>query len=431
LIFDNFETLDDARGIHQFLDTHTHLPNKVLITSRERGFKADYPIEVRGMEFSEAAVMMHIDSRGLGIEELLTEKIIGSIYEFTDGHPYVIKLVLGEIAKEKRYVPPKSLLPRRIDIVQAVFERSFNKLSDAGRWVFLLVGTTKVRIPQLALLVVCGQRNLDVECGIDECKRLSLVVEEELADGQPCYYAPDLARLFARKKLESDFDRLLIQEDSDILRRFGHISSSNTKRDEPANAIERFLSWIRNEGKANPTVVPRLDSLIAAMAELYPSAWNDLVDFRIMNGGDIDYALRRLVEERPFDKNAWIKRANYSKNAGDEQTHIASLVSAVDADPSDISLVREAAFHLCKYVDAHKYEIPQARRGVYLAGVRSHMERIANQLDATGLSRLAWLFMLEGNEIKGNEYARKGFEKDPTNEYCRKFLGRISKAEIR
>jgi hypothetical protein len=59
------------------------------------------------------------------------------------------------------------------------------------------------------------------------------------------------------------------------------------------------------------------------------------------------------------------------------------------------------------------------------------MERIANQLDATGLSRLAWLFMLEGNEIKGNEYARKGFEKDPTNEYCRKFLGRISKAEIR
>jgi hypothetical protein len=50
-----------------------------------------------------------------------------------------MRVVLGEMAKEGRYTPPKQLIPRRMDIVDAVFERSFNKLSDAGRSVFLTV----------------------------------------------------------------------------------------------------------------------------------------------------------------------------------------------------------------------------------------------------------------------------------------------------
>ena len=38
-IFDNFETMADVKGLHKFLDEHTHLPNKVLITSREERLK--------------------------------------------------------------------------------------------------------------------------------------------------------------------------------------------------------------------------------------------------------------------------------------------------------------------------------------------------------------------------------------------------------
>lgn len=427
LIFDNFETLDDARGVHQFLDTHTHLPNKVLITSRERAFKADYPIEVRGMEFDEATSMLRINARELGIETLLTDDIVRSIYDSTEGHSYVMRVVLGEIAKEKQYVAPKALLPRRLDIVQAVFERSFNKLSDAGRWVFLLVGNWKSRVPELALLVVCSQRRLDVESGIEECQRLSLIEQEELADGQPCYRAPELARLFARKKLESDFDRLSIQEDRDILHRFGVISSSGSQGIAQPNVIERFLTWVHAEAKVDPSTAPRFDTLLLSVADLWPPAWNDLVDFRMAHGGDINNALRRLVEERPFDKSAWVKRANYAHSAGDEQTYIASLVSAVDADPRDVELMRETAYQLCRYVDAHKYEIPEARRGVYLAGLRAHMEAVANQLDATGLSRLAWLFVLEGNERKGIEYAQRGMQKDPSNDHCKRIIQRLRK----
>jgi hypothetical protein len=85
-IFDNFETFSDSRQLHKFLDTHTHLPNKVFMTSRERAFKADYPIEVRGMEIDEAKILCRSAGRDLGIEGILTEAIIESIYRYTDGH---------------------------------------------------------------------------------------------------------------------------------------------------------------------------------------------------------------------------------------------------------------------------------------------------------------------------------------------------------
>src|SRR5439155_13872212 len=99
------------------------------------------------------------------IETLVTDDIIRSIYDYTGGHAYVMRVVLGEMAKEGRYTPPKQLIPRRMDIVDAVFERSFNKLSDAGRNVFLTVANWKSEIPELALIVVLGQRALDVEAG--------------------------------------------------------------------------------------------------------------------------------------------------------------------------------------------------------------------------------------------------------------------------
>ena len=53
-VFDNFETLRSPVDLFHWIDTHIRLPNKIAITSRFREFKADFPIEVRGMEPEEA-----------------------------------------------------------------------------------------------------------------------------------------------------------------------------------------------------------------------------------------------------------------------------------------------------------------------------------------------------------------------------------------
>lgn len=154
----------------------------------------------------------------------------------------------------------------------------------------------------------------------------------------------------------------------------------------------------------------------------------ELAEFRIRANADrqsISSALRRAVEEQPLSKAAWLKRADFEGNNGDEATRIASLVSAVETAPSDLELLKEVAFQLCRYVVAHKAEIPTARRGVYLASVRSHMEKVAQRLDATALSRLAHLFLLEGNVGKAKQYANRGCSIDTLNPHCLKILERI------
>ena len=82
-ILDNFETLADVLETHRFLDTHTHLPNKILITSKERAFKADYPIEVRGMEFAEAEEMVKAVASEFEISHLVNDKVIHELYDYT------------------------------------------------------------------------------------------------------------------------------------------------------------------------------------------------------------------------------------------------------------------------------------------------------------------------------------------------------------
>lgn len=403
-IFDNFETLLDPSGLHEFLDTHTHLPNKVLITSRERAFKADYPIEVRGMEREEAEEMMRGVARALHIGGLVTSEVIDRIYQYTGGHAYVMRVIIGEIAKEGRYVPPKSMMAARIDIAEAVFQRSFDRLSPAGRFVFLTVANSKSIISEVAIQGVLGLRDLDVRVGIEECQRLSLITEDLMQDRQPCYWAPHLARIFGRKKLEGDPDRLQVQEDLELLRQFGFIEPSQQTVRTLDDQIKPFLDWcMDNEGR-DAGRKAQLDKHLEVLSELWAPGWLMLADFRKRceaEPAQIESALRRAVEEMPGNKVAWLARASYAELRRDDATRIAALISAVDAARSDVALIRDVAHEVCKYVYNHRADIPLNRRGVYLASIRSHTVRVAPMLDATGLSRLAWLLSLGEQRNRG------------------------------
>ena len=50
------------------------------------------------------------------------------------------------------------------------------------------------------------------------------------------------------------------------------------------------------------------------------------------------------------------------------------------------------------------------------------MTALADGLDGTGLSRLAWLYLQEGNEPDAWRYASKGLKIDPHNEHCYKLI---------
>jgi hypothetical protein len=380
------------------------------------------------MTRDEAAELMHVVAASLSIEALLTPDVEARLYEYSEGHPYVIRVVLGEMAKEGRYVAPTTLLPRRFDIIESVFERSFNRLTESGRRVFLTVASWKSAISELALIVVLGQRGLDVEAGIEECVRLSLLERREFQDSQPAYVAPQLARLFGQKKLQGDADRLVIHEDLHILQRFGVVPTGQPITIPQDAAIQAFLEWALTATEAGPEEPRRrLDSVLEALAELWPAAWLTLARFRL-NRGPIDgvgYAYRRAVEEMPASKEAHLARATFAHTQKDEATFIASRLRAVETDPADMPLLREVAFDVCKYVTAHASQIPPQRRSVYVANLRNLLRAHADVLDATGLSRLAWLYFLEGNREEAWRFASKGLRKEQDNQHCYRIVQRL------
>jgi hypothetical protein len=101
-VFDNFETVRTPAELYTWLDTYIRLPNKVLITSRIREFKGDYPIEVLGMSETESDELILSTSVSLGIDRLLTQEYKSDLYQEAGGHPYVMKVLLGEVAKSGR-----------------------------------------------------------------------------------------------------------------------------------------------------------------------------------------------------------------------------------------------------------------------------------------------------------------------------------------
>jgi hypothetical protein len=238
-----------------------------------------------------------------------------------------------------------------------------------------------------------------------------------------------VTRQFARKKLEGDPDRLVIQEDKEALIKFGVLLptavASKTTQDIVGRFVERCTSAYVDSDEVKRR---RTDSVLESIAELWPSAWLGLARFsqRVSDSPDrIGHALRRAVEEKPYDKEVWLERAEFARRQKDGSTQVASMISAVEADPNDVELIRDAADVLCQYIDAHKFEIPLARRGVYLASVRSRMESLSAKLDATGLSRLAWLFFMEGDLAGAWKYANDGLSKDSTNSHCLKIVERL------
>ena len=98
-VFDNFETVTDPAELFRWIEAAVRNPNKVVITTRERAFRGDYPIEVGGMLEDEFSKLVRGTARQLGVEGLVTDEFVGEAYRESGGHPYVAKILIGEVRR--------------------------------------------------------------------------------------------------------------------------------------------------------------------------------------------------------------------------------------------------------------------------------------------------------------------------------------------
>ena len=128
------------------------------------------------MTEEEARKLIAREASRLWVSGLLTAKYVDELITESDGHPYVIKILLGQVAKEQRAVTPERIVAGADQLLRALFERTYANLSPAGQRVFLLLCSWRVLIPEIAVEAVSlrpGNERFDVVGALADLRRFS------------------------------------------------------------------------------------------------------------------------------------------------------------------------------------------------------------------------------------------------------------------
>lgn len=439
-VFDNFETVTNPTEVFAWIDTYIRPPNKVLITTRTRGFVGDYPIEVNGMTEPEASTLIDTVARRLGIGDLLTIEYRRSLFDESSGHPYVMKIMLGEVAKAGRLIKPQRIIATQERILQALFERTFAELSPAAQRVFLLLCTWRSVVAMVAIEAVVmrnAEERIDVRAALNELKRLSFLEEFETENDLELFVSVPLAAMtFGQGKLNASPIKAVIEADSDLLQDFGTI-----RRDGTASGVmSRVSHLIRALAKRVTSGRATLDGLrpmLEFVASRVPAAWPEVARLYLEEGAAegvswAKTALRRYVESGDHSvprSVVWRRLVELCHSTGDVQGELQSLAELAN-DPglsvdelSDLADSINRVFATAKKAGNDPFQ-PEERK--YLVGrLIAQLEASRQKLDPTDLSRLAWLYMHTNNDARALELAESGLRLDGENEYCLKLVQRF------
>lgn len=433
-VFDNFETVRSPVDLFQWIDTNIRLPNKAVITSRFREFKADYPIEIFGMEQVEAEALVLQTSRALSIEKIIGKKESDLIIEESNGHPYVIKIILGEVANAKVFSKPSKIIARKEDILDALFERTYENLSPIAARVFLTLSGWRSLVPQLAVeavLIRHGEAGGDPEDGVDQLVRMSLIERISASDGSDFLEVPLTAALFGRRKLEVSPIRAVIENDIRFLQDIGATVASGLKEGIRPR-VETFFRKAARSIASGKAKLEEVRPVLEFLARGYPPAWLLLSELEQEAGGiaGIDSAteyVRRYLESKPNPAEAgiaWQRLLSLYRATGDALGGCGAFLKAAESMEPPLYEVSEMANWL-NTSPGMKDGVEVTDRSTIFKPLARLMEGRLVEASATDLSRLAWLHLHSGDTRRSLEVAELGLERDSSNIYCQRLAAKL------
>lgn len=440
-VFDNFETASSPADLFAWLDTQVRPPNKILITTRMREFNGDYTVSVDGMTDEECNILIDQTSQDLGIASKISTKFRNRVISESAGHPYVVKVLLGEAASSGKFERPERVLEGKDKILQALFERTFVRLRpDAQRVFFMLCSRQTVTVPILAIEAVLLKRadeRIDVSAAVDELYRYSFIERSLSEDGQQFAGVPLVAALFGLGQLAVSAIKSIVETDVADLDDYEFAKKSSARQSIAPHIQRRFQAVRDRIENGNATLADDIEAL-KFIARAYPPAWLDLASLCEIYGGEsgVDQAKEairsylRAPTEIPGPQYAWNLLASLCKNTSDYQGEIHALVemcSLPDTDYSTVSMVANrlnAIFNIFKD-RRDEYRLDTDEKRVVVQRLVQVMESRISEANADDCSRLAWLYMHLQNETKACEYANRGLYIDGGNPHCLKLIERL------
>ncbi len=445
-VFDNFETIDNPLEIYNWLYTYIRHPNKILITSREsRDFKADYPIEIGRMEYNESSALVEAYSKVLNVNHILTKKYIDKLIEESNSHPYIMKILLGEVAKSKKLNKIERIVAGRDDILTALFRRTYDSLSPASIRVFLTLCSWRSAIPQIAIEAVLlrpeNEERINVEEAIEELRKSSFIdVFKSDEDDTTFISVPLAAAIFGKTELDIYADKLAIEDDKKILQLFGASQESDIKQGFKPRVFRVFKELYKALEKHKGDKLELLEKylpIVESLCSSYPQAWlmlSDLYDELGFVEKEIDASLK-FIKSNPSNtekRQSWRKLVQLYKKQGDwkKESHALSEICIIpDTQITEISNIANRINLQIKNFS----NVDLDHKELIVRKVTEILEsRIYESSDATDYSRLAWLFLnqREKNRDKALKYAKSGVEKNPSNHYCVQLVRRLEEVKL-
>jgi hypothetical protein len=430
-VFDNFETVRSPVDLFRWIDTNIRLPNKAAITTRFREFKADYPIEVSGMEQAEADSLIGQTANSLGIGALIGRRERDLLIEESDGHPYVIKIMLGEIANAGKFSKPSALIARKEEILDALFERTYANLSPMAVRIFLTLSGWRSLVPQLAVEAVLlryGNGSTSAEAGIDQLVRMSLIERTAANDGTDFLEVPLTAALFGRRKLEVSPNRTLIESDIKFLQDIGATALSGLKEGIRPRIQTFFRRAARKIGEGSASLTD-LRPVLEFLARGYPPAWLLLSELELEISGLPSVAaecIRRYLESGPAPADmraAWQQLVSLYRIGGDVVGACGAFLKAAEITPPPLDEISAMANWLNTAPEL-KADMDLGERSALFRPLARLMEAHLTEASSSDLSRLAWLHLHSGDTGRARTIAEVGLERDPNNIHCQRLLSR-------
>lgn len=443
-VFDNFETVENPSDVYNWLETHIRLPNKILITTRVRSFRGDYHINIGGMTDDEANELIERHAARLGVGSLVSTEYRRSLIEESGGHPYVIKILLGDVAREGKRVTPKRVMASSGELLRALFERTYISLSPGAQRVFLLLCSWRVSVPEIGVEAVVlrpDSERFDVAGAFEELSRYSLI-ERVGTDGDEAFVTVSLsAGEFGKRKLGVSPWRRAVEKDLLLLREFG---VGRGRGGDGAHGvyprIDNLVKSVAREASEDGQALDRAMPILEYLAARVPRAYARLAELVMEVDRSADAApkakgyLERFVEYCAAEERygGWRRLARLCEDTGDVHGEIRALCEAGIAIGHD----QEGLKHVVRRVNSRLAEMKRSRveevRSLRVTEVvemlAEDMERRRNGLTSVNCSGLAWLHLNIGGHQSirmARNVANLGLTKEPGNHHCRSILDKL------
>lgn len=429
-VFDNFETVRNPIELFRWVNEYIRLPNKVLITTRFRQFKADWPVEVGGMTYSETQKLIDAEARELRIDKRLTPEYRQELFDESEGHPYVVKILLGEVKKADALIPIKRIVASQDEILDALFERTYEGLSPAAKHLFLALCSWRSTVPLLALEAVmlqASEERIDVPRAVEELSQSSFVEIIESKGGDQFITVPLVAAPFGKGKLAVSLQRNKINAQMQLLHAFGVTKPADIV-EGISTQIESFFRYLERAPESADDCLPMAEFI----ARRHPSAWRHIIYL---------YEKRDTRKDLNRAKDA-VQRYIQSSASQDDQVWAWRKLADLCGRTSDRSGEVNALSEMCQLP-----EIPFMQLG-YAAGrflslfrlydpiERNEKQAIVRQLvevmesrvtegNADDIGRLVWLCLHINDMDRARGFTQLGLSKDPRSRYLRDLARRL------